>query len=112
MTAALLFLGKEDEFESLDDAPMDEFDQLDLSVKETDQSAHEETQDSHEPPNEPGLAGLDDGEEEAYDEEMADEEERKKPISPVTWDVDVHEGGNISVSTACRITTIPIGCFM
>ncbi|XP_067935438.1 YTH domain-containing protein 1-like isoform X2 [Watersipora subatra] len=79
-----------DEFESMDDIATGEAeaDQSDDEFRDMEPSMADGLLDSHEPPSELGLAGL---EEEEEDEDEFDETERKKhAISPVTWDVDVH----------------------
>lgn len=87
-----------DEFESMDDIATGEAeaDQSDDEFRDMEPSMADSLLDSHEPPSELGLAGL---EEEEEDEDEFDETERKKhAISPVTWDVDVHAADeNISV---------------
>ena len=58
-------------------------------------------EESHEPPIEAGLAGLDDDEEDYPEDEIPPGlEGRTRAISPVTWDVDVRikDDDNLSVS--------------
>lgn len=84
-----------------------------------DKPSGEEKEDDverHEPPVEGGLAGLDDGEEEDFEDIMEGdaegetdtqniENESKRPISPVTWDVDVHANeDNLSVDSPIHST--------
>ena len=56
---------------------------------------------THEPPSEPGLAGLSDDDEDYPDDEIPPGEEGKqRAISPVTWEVELHatqDDHNLSV---------------
>lgn len=104
-TAIIYSSEGKDEFESMDEAPTDDIDadQSMDGLRLTDQSTVDGLQDSHEPPTEAGLGGLDDDEEEFADE-LENQEDKKRAISPVTWDVDVHaRDDNISVRAVISI---------